>query len=169
MLGRKDALKYLVPNQIRRDPTHEVMANRMDVSEGFYTTNIQRLGRAADALQLGLNQTAPVSPGGELIMRVFPAFPADWDAKYTMLARGNFLVTSAIKKGQIEFVELRSQSGTTLRIRNPWPGKTVVIYRNGKLEQSKKNDLIVLDTQKEDHLVLVVNGKTPDQFKQSIN
>ncbi|MNL20750.1 hypothetical protein D3C87_1420110 [compost metagenome] len=169
MLGRKEAIKYLVPNQIKRDPKHEVMANRMDVSEGFYTTNIQRLGRAADAIQLGLNQTAPPSPGADLIMRVFPAWPDNWDAKYTMLARGNFLVTSSIKQGQIEFVELLSQSGATCRIRNPWPGKTAVIYRNGKRETAKRNDLIVLNTKKDDRLVLVAQGKTPEQFKQNVN
>ncbi|MEQ7799470.1 glycoside hydrolase family 95-like protein [Pedobacter sp. ASV1-7] len=169
MLGRKEAIKYLVPNQIKRDPAHEVLSNRMDVSEGYYTTNIQRLGRAADAIQLGLNQTAPPSPGADLIMRVFPAWPDDWDAKYTMLARGNFLVTSSIKQGQIEFVELLSQSGSTCRIRNPWPGKMVVIYRNGKRETEKRNDLMVLNTKKDDRLVLVPEGKTPEQFKQNVN
>ena len=166
MLGRADAVKYLIPNQIRRAPKDEVLANRMDLSEGFFTTNIQRLGRAADALHLGLLQAAPASPGTDAIIRVFPAWPKEWDASYTLLARGNFLVTAAIAGGQIEFVELLSQSGTTCKIRNPWPGKATVVYRNGKKEGLKKEDLMVLGTKKGDRLVLVSEGKSPGQFKQ---
>lgn len=168
ILGRVDAVRYLIANQIRRDPKDEVMANRMDVSEGFYTTNIQRLGRAADALQLGLNQTAPGSPGEAPIIHVFPAWPKEWDAQYTLLTRGNFLVTSSMTKGKLEFVEILSQSGANCRIKNPWAGKKVQVYRNGKKQTVKSSDMITLDTQKGDRLILVMQGSTPGQFKREL-
>lgn len=168
ILGRVDAVRYLIANQIRRDPKDEVMANRMDVSEGFYTTNIQRLGRAADALQLGLNQTAPGSPGEASVIHVFPAWPKEWDAQYTLLTRGNFLVTSSMNKGKVEFVEIVSQSGAICKISNPWKGKKAHVYRNGKKEMLRNSDMITLDTQKGDRLILVMEGSTPQQFKREI-
>lgn len=168
ILGNVDAVRFLIPNQIRRAAKDEVMANRMDVSEGFYTTNIQRLGRAADALQLALNQTAPASPGKESVIHVFPAWPKEWDAQYTLLTRGNFLVTSSMNKGKLEFVEILSQSGSTCKIKNPWLGRKALVYRNGKKEAVKNTDLISLNTQKGDRLILVMEGNTPEQFKREI-
>lgn len=165
ILGRVDAVRFLIGNQIRRAPGDEVLANRMDVSEGFYTTNIQRLGRAADALQLALNQTAPAGPGQESVIHVFPAWPKAWDAQYSLLCRGNFLVSASMKKGKIEYVEVLSQSGSNCKLKNPWPGKKVVVYRNGNKEAIKNDRLISVGTNKGDRLILVMEGQSPEQFK----
>ena len=136
----------------------------MDVSEGFYTTNIQRLGRAADALQQALNQTAPAGPGQESVIHVFPAWPKEWDARYSLLCRGNFLVSASMKKGQIECVEVVSQSGSSCKLRNPWPGRKVVLYRNGKQEAVKNDSLISVETNKGDRLVFVMKGQSLKQL-----
>jgi hypothetical protein len=168
ILGNKDAIRFLLPNQIRRAPKDEVLANRMDLSEGFYTTNIQRLGRAADALQLALNQTAPSAPGKDAVIHVFPAWPEEWDAQYTLLTRGNFLVSASRVGGVTEFVEILSRSGVSCQIKNPWPGKRVAVYRNGKQETVKNDERIILSTNKNDRLVLVPEGRTPQEYKRKI-
>lgn len=168
ILGRVDATRFLIPNQIRRNPKDEVLANRMDLSEGFYTTNIQRLGRAADALQLALCQSAPPGPGKEPVIRVFPAWPKEWNAQFTLLCRGNFLVTSSMNKGNIAFVEVLSKAGAECRMINPWKGKRVTIYRNGKKEAVRKDDLMVFKTQKGDRLIVVPEGTPLNQFKQNL-
>lgn len=168
MLGREDATRYLVANQLRRRPGEEVLPNRMDLSEGFFTTNIQRLGRAADALQLSLSQSSPVGPGKESIIRVFPAWPKEWDAQYTLLCRGNFLVTSSIREKSVEFVEIYSNSGSECRLINPWLGEALILYRNGIKESIKSNDLIVLETEKDDRLIIIPEGTSIDQLKRRI-
>ncbi|SMC37946.1 glycosyl hydrolase family 95 catalytic domain-containing protein [Pedobacter africanus] len=167
VLGRSDAIRYLVPSQIRRKAGDEVLANRMDLSEGFYTTNIQRLGRAADALHPGLLQTAPESPAGDPVIRLFPAWPKEWDAAFSLLGRGNFLITSAILNGEISFVELHSQLGSECRIRNPWPNSKITVYKNGR-QTVYNEDLLVIQTQKGDRLILLPEGRTPEQAKLQI-
>lgn len=154
ILGRVDAVRFLIPNLIRRSPKDEVLANRMDLSEGFYTTNIQRLGRAADALHLALLQSAPASPAEEPVIRLFPAWPDEWDASFKLLARGGFLVSSSFKNGQIEFAEITSEIGADCLIQNPWPGQSVVLYRSGKKQLLGKKSLLRIKTEKGDHIVL---------------
>ncbi|HEV2448051.1 MAG TPA: glycoside hydrolase N-terminal domain-containing protein, partial [Candidatus Sulfopaludibacter sp.] len=98
-LGRADAVRNLIPNQIRvlrpeRSAAYKggaVLANRMTLREGQQALDAQRLGRAAEALQLALLQSNPPAPGRDPILHLFPAWPREWDAKFTLLARGAFL------------------------------------------------------------------------------
>ncbi|MEH6306682.1 glycoside hydrolase [Olivibacter sp. CPCC 100613] len=161
ILGREDAIRYLLPNQLRRAPKQEVMRNRMDLSEGFYTTNIQRLGRGAEALHTALCFNGPTHPGGEPIIRVFHAWPKEWDATFKLLTRNNFLVSASMNKGFIRFVEIKAQDKQTCRIQNPWPGQAFVVYRNGIQEQVTRDDLLILDTEKGDRIVIMQHGFEP--------
>jgi hypothetical protein len=167
LLGRSESTRYLLPNQIRTAEV-EVMPNRMDLREGFQTTSIQRLGRAAEALQYALCQSVPSSPGRDPVLHIFPAWPREWDAQYTLLGRNAFLVSSSMRKGLIEFVEVVSQAGNELRIRNPWPGNEVVIYRNGKEWQVNKQDRIELPTAAGDQLIFIKKGSSLDFLKKKM-
>jgi hypothetical protein len=89
------------------------------------------LGNAANALHAALLQTAPSGPGKDSVIRVFAAWPPEWDAQFTLAARGAFLVSSSMQKGRIEFVHVQSQAGGQCRVANPWPGKTVVVHEVG--------------------------------------
>jgi len=161
-MGRKDATRYLIPSQIRYDGG-SVMRNRLDLSEGAQTTNVQRLGRVADALHNALCQSIPAKPGEETIIRVFPAWPEEWDAQFTLLCRGNFLVTSSFRKGAIEFVEIKSQSGKECKLRNPWGTNEVTIYRNGRQLQKTKANLITFPT-KVGEVFVIVKGNEKVNF-----
>jgi hypothetical protein len=153
LLGRTAALEYLVPNQIQTAEI-EIMPNRMDLREGFQATSIQRLGRTAEALHYALCQSIPARPGADPVIHVFPAWPKKWDATFKLLCRGAFLVSSSMNNGNIDVVEITSQAGSVCRIRNPWPGKEVILYRNGKRWKKSSEDLVVFSTQKGDSFAL---------------
>src|SRR5262245_21643297 len=91
------------------DQDTKVFRNRMSQREGAGCTECERLGRASEALHTALLQSAPPAPGGDPIIRVFPAWPAEWDASFKLLARGAFLVSASIKSGKIESVHIDSQ------------------------------------------------------------
>lgn len=153
LLGRQDAARYLIPNQIKTAEI-EVLPNRMDLREGFQTNSIQRLGRAADALHNALCQSVPPSPGKDPVIRLFPAWPGEWDASFKLLCRGGFLVSTSMQGGKITFVGIESQAGGTCRIRNPWPGSEVLLVKNGKATGELQGDLLVITSKKGDVLEL---------------
>lgn len=163
ILGRAEATRYLIPNQIRTAEV-EVMPNRMDLREGFQATSVQRLGRASEALLYALCQGVPSAPAQDPVIHVFPAWPRAWDAQYSLLCRGGFVVTSSMRQGQIEFVELHSQAGTACRARNPWPGQPVIVYRNGKKWKTLKGELLSFPTQKNERYVMLAQGNKVEQL-----
>src|SRR5450432_3654447 len=63
-------------------------------------------------------------------IRVFPALPADATlvARFTLAARGGFLVTSEREGGDIKYVGLKSLLGNMATVINPW-GTTAVQVR----------------------------------------
>jgi len=162
ILGRCDDVKFLIPNQIHTKET-PVLANRMTLREGAQTTGLQRIGRAADALHLALCQSVPAGPAGEPVIRVFPAWPKDWDAAYKLLARGAFLVSSSMEADRIKFVEIRSQAGGECRLRNPWPEKEVTLYRNGKKTGNMSGSLLKFPTMTGETIVVVLKGTKPSK------
>ncbi|GAA4300077.1 hypothetical protein GCM10023143_00740 [Compostibacter hankyongensis] len=161
ILGRADAVRYLIPNQIHTKEA-EIMANRMDQREGRQTTNVQRLGRAAEALEYALCQSAPPEPAGDPVIRLFPAWPAEWEASFTLRARGGFLVSAAQRKGRTAYVKLVSEAGATCRVLNPWPGRAVTLYRDGKKAGALRGRMLTLSTGKGEHLLLMPEGTAPD-------
>lgn len=146
ILGRSDYVKYLIPNQIQSKES-PVLANRMTLREGVQTTSLQRIGRAADALHSALCQSVPAGPGRTPVIRVFPAWPREWDTAFRLLARGAFLVSASMQEGQIEFVEIQSQTGGTCYLRNPWMNTVVTLYRNGGKAENLSGSLFKFPTE----------------------
>jgi hypothetical protein len=153
-LGRVEATRFLILNQIRslaaeRPAAYKggrPLANRLALREGPQALDAQRLGRAAEALQLALLQSAPGTPAGDPVIHLFPAWPDEWDARFTLRARGAFVVTAERKQGATTFVELRSEAGGTCRLRNPWPSAPVTIARNGKRWRDASGPLLIVET-----------------------
>jgi hypothetical protein len=179
-LGRADHVKIILPNQIRClvakgdfvDPIASgepvVMANRMTLREGPGTTECQRLGRVAAGLHEALLQSSPPAPGKQPILHVFGAWPKEWDAEFTLLARGSFLVTSAIQRGQIEFIELLSRAGGECRVRNPWGENAVTVHRNGKGAEQLSGSLLTFATAKDERIVIVPRGATLEKIRRTV-
>ena len=158
MMGRADHVRYLLANQIDSQES-AVLANRMDLREGQQTTSVQRLGRAADTLHNALCQSVPAGPGKEPVIRVFPAWPKEWDAAFTLLARGAFLVSSSMTAGKIEFVQIQSQVGGECRLRNPWPDGAATLYRNSNKAEDLSGSLLTFPTSKGETISLVPKGE----------
>jgi hypothetical protein len=152
ILGRKEATKFLIPNQIR---TAEIatMQNRMTLREGYQTTGVQNLGRIADALHYALLNSSPATPASDPVISVFPAWPEDWDADYKLLARGNFLVTSSFHKGKVAYIEVISQKGGECRINNPWKDSDITCTINGKATRVK-GQMLNFKTKSGDRIIL---------------
>jgi hypothetical protein len=161
LLGRKESTKYLIPGQVNSTEI-DIMSNRMDLREGEQATSIQRLGRAAEALQLALCQSIPASPGEATVINVFPAWPEEWNADFTLLCRGGFLVTSVFKNGIVQFVEISSAIGGQIRIRNPWPGETLQVYRNGRRWKKQKGELIIVSSNEGERITIAPSEKRID-------
>jgi len=112
-LGHSDAVRFLIANQIRtlrpeRNTAYRnggVLPNRMTLREGPQALDAQRLRRAAEALQIALLQSAPPAPGHDPIIRLFTAWPKDWNARFQLLARGGFVVKCAFQGGMVQHLQ----------------------------------------------------------------
>ena len=178
-LGRAQDVKYAIPNQIRCQwPDGDfcdfegtgrtcVLENRMTLREGVNAIGLERLGNAVYAVHEALCQSNPAAPAKEAVIRVFPALPKEWDAQYTLLCRGGFLVTSSMQNGQIEFVEITSQLGGACKLRNPWGG-TVTLFKDGKKWKELEGSLLNFNIRKGENIIVVPKGLTPDRFQRII-
>jgi hypothetical protein len=100
------------------------MINALSAFEGYtpdkQAQSVEHLGCITTALQEALLQSVSSRPGEPEVIRVFPAWPREWNASFRLLARGGFLVSAAVREGRVEFVEIESRRGETCRLRNPW-------------------------------------------------
>jgi hypothetical protein len=168
MMGRADAVRTMLPRQIASPDRAPVMDNRMDLREGPQTTSAQRLGRAADALHNALLQSVGAGPAADPVIRVFPAWPKDWDAAFTLLARGAFLVTSSMRAGRIELIVIEAQVGGPCRVRNPWPDVAVSLRRNNGAAEEVRGELLTFDAARGECIMLTPSGATIEPLRRAI-
>jgi hypothetical protein len=82
-----------------------------------------------------------------LVLQVFPSWPKDKDAKFGNLrAVGAFLVSSEIRRGSVQNLTIVSEKGRECTLRNPWPGKPVTLFRNGKKAERLTGDELSFKT-----------------------
>ena len=153
-LGRADAARHLIPNQMRiltreRGGAYGgggALANRLALREGVQALDAQSLGRASEALHLALLQSNPPAPAEPPVIRVFAAWPEEWDAEFRLRARGAFLVASSMRRGRVEYVEIESLAGAECRLRNPWGDVKVNLFRDGKAAGTLRGALLTFGT-----------------------
>jgi hypothetical protein len=90
---------------------------------------------------MALLQSNPPAPAEQPILHLFPAWPKEWDASYTLFAREGFTVTASTEAGEVKSLELYSHAGSPCRMRNPYPN-AVQLYRNGKQAESLHGSLL---------------------------
>ena len=142
-------------------------ANRL----GFVSTDWAEFGGygiLSAGLQDGLMQSISATPGGDAVIRVFPAWDKHKPAYFKLLAKGGFLVSSSVKNGEVSFVEINSPLGGTCRIRNPWPGNTLSLYRNDVKAEDLTGSLIRFSTRAGEDVKMVKQGVNPDSLKERI-
>jgi hypothetical protein len=60
----------------------------------------------------------------EGVLRFFPVWPKDQDARFgTLRAVGAFLVSAELKNGVVTGVKIVSEKGRDCTVQNPWTGK----------------------------------------------
>ncbi|MDP4183504.1 MAG: carbohydrate-binding protein, partial [Bacillota bacterium] len=64
-------------------------------------------------------------------IRIFPALPNDTNfvSKFTLLARGGFLVSSEKEANEIKYVGIKSLYGNKVTLQNPWGTQAVQVRR----------------------------------------
>jgi hypothetical protein len=179
-LGRADAVRYMLANQLRcLAPDHDfcdwegggrmgVLANRMTLREGPGAIGLERIGRVAEALHAALLQSGPPEPGGEPVLHVFPAGPKEWNAQFTLSARGGFLVTASSARGAVEFIEVLSRAGQECRVRNPWGETAVDLYRRGTRAETLRGPMVTFATQRDETIVIVPAGTDVARLKRTV-
>lgn len=175
-LGDAEAVRFLIPNQMRvlrreREQAYRgggVLANRLTLREGHQAMDAQRLGRASEALHLALLQSNPAEPAGDPVLRMFAAWPRQWDAAFRLLARGGFLVASSMKSGDIKFVEIESLAGEECKLRNPWPQGAVSLFREGRKAEDLEEPLLQFPTYPGEMIVVVPRGVDPEGLKRAV-
>ena len=94
----------------------------------------------------------------EKVLRFFPVWPKDKDARFgTLRAVGAFLVSSALKDGRVRHVTIVSEKGRDCTVQNPWPGKAVTLSRNGKKAETLKGNRFTFKTRRGERIALVPN------------
>jgi hypothetical protein len=165
--GAVNDMAHILNTQYGVFTTYGVYPNLLFDQLDYYSA--EGYGTYSAALQLALNQSLAPTTDGNPVIRVFPAWPTAWDAKYKLLAKDGFLVSSSMKSGDIQYVEIESQLGGVCRIRNPW-NTNVVLYRNGVQAEtitSSQNALMSFNTVTGEDIVLVRPGTTPDMYRTS--
>jgi hypothetical protein len=81
------------------------------------------------------------------VLRLFPCWPTNLDARFeTLRAVGAFLVSAEMKSGAITGVKITSEKGKDCTVVNPWPGKSVRVIRDGQPAESVTGERFTLKT-----------------------
>jgi hypothetical protein len=176
-LGRGEDMKLLLPSQLRALAAERefcdwagsgktgVMRNRLTLREGPGAIDAERLGRVTRGVHESLLQSGPAVPGGDPVICVFPAWPKEWDAEFRLLARGAFLISAAMERGEIQFVEIQSQAGGECVMRNPWPETPFTLERNGAGAEDVSGTIIRFSTSVGETIRLAPNDAHPEKIK----
>jgi alpha-L-fucosidase 2 len=97
------------------------------------------------AVPLTINEMLMQSYEG--VLRIFPNWNHAKDASFDKLrAYGAFVVSSSLKNGSVEYVNLLSEKGRNCTMENPWPGKKVQLTRNGQQAETLMGKTFVFNT-----------------------
>jgi len=87
------------------------------------------------------------------VLRIFPAWPASTNAKFTRLrAQGGFLVSAELTNSVIGDINVRSTAGGTVKLVSPWTGIQVK-FQDGTVQQLAQDSLGIVN-------VNTVSGQT---------
>lgn len=88
--------------------------------------------------------------GHQDTLRLFPVWNNKKDASfYNIRVEGAFLVSSALKDGEVEYVDIKSEKGRDLTLKNPWGDISVDVFTEGENAVKLSGNTINLKTQKD--------------------
>lgn len=106
-------------------------------------------------LATAMNESLLQSHDG--VLRVFPAFPAEKDCRFTLHARGGFIVSSEIRSGKVQWICLESLLGSPCTVEIPWDQAVVqnAGAKKGKIFTGRR---LELKTKVRDRIMLLPSG-----------
>ena len=135
--------------QARTRPNKTITLNRLGARFNNFGHYTEQFAVSMAVSELLLQSVADV-------LRVFPAWPKDKDARFQDLrAQGGFLVSAAASGGKVGPIAITSTVGGKLRLLSPWPSLRVA--RPGQPVSAHKPDargIVELDTRRGERLVL---------------
>ncbi|HEX6462895.1 MAG TPA: hypothetical protein VFZ98_00525, partial [Vicinamibacterales bacterium] len=143
----------------------EILRNRLRLREGPGAIDAEHIAGLSSGLHSSLLNSHPESARDDQPISIFNGWPKDWDAAFTLLARGAFVVSSAQQDGKIPLVEIVSRIGGTLRFTNPWSGQRVTLYRAGRASERLSGAMLSIATSKGETIVLAPEGTRPTPIK----
>ncbi|MGN6370666.1 MAG: glycosyl hydrolase family 95 catalytic domain-containing protein [Phycisphaerae bacterium] len=144
------------------DPTGsggaQIFRNRMRLREGPGATDVEHIA----GLTMGIHSTLLSSVLGENGVAHVEVFgkdwPRSWDCAFTLLARGGFEVTSALKGREVRFVEVKAQRAGACEVAIPWEGGAADEYQAGRKVGHADGARMVLKMAAGEDVVLVPTG-----------
>jgi hypothetical protein len=138
-----------------------VFRNRLRLREGPGAIDAEHIAGLSTGVHQSMLNSHPESPTDDDPISIFNDWPKDWDAAFTLLARGGFIVSAAQESGAIPLVEVVSQKGGPFRVTNPWRDGSVTLYRNGTRAETLSGAVLAFATAKGERVVVVPAGSTP--------
>jgi hypothetical protein len=81
------------------------------------------------------------------VIRLFPVYPKDQEAGFKNIRTwGAFLVSAQQKNGEVADVKITSEKGRNCILINPWLGKKITLFRNGKKGETISGERISFKT-----------------------
>jgi hypothetical protein len=138
----------------------QIFRNRLRLREGPGAIDAEHIAGLSTGIHASMMNSHAQALTDEPVT-LFTGWPKDWDAAFTLLARGGFLVSAAQIDGKVPLVEIQSPRGGTFRLVNPWGVKRVTLYRSGRRGETLSGAAIVFPTVAGETVVLVQSGDVP--------
>lgn len=132
----------------------QIFRNRLRLREGPGAIDAEHLGGLTSGIHQCLLSSAGDTEDQDPVLELFKSWPKEWDAKFTLLARGAFVVSAAQTGGKIGPVEITSNAGATCRLKNPWSDAAVVLTRDGKPAENIRGEVLVFPTHAGEKIVV---------------
>ncbi|MDR1981747.1 MAG: hypothetical protein LBQ39_09055 [Tannerellaceae bacterium] len=85
--------------------------------------------------------------GHQDVVRLFPVWPRDKDASFHQIrVEGAFLVSAALKNGEVTDLSILSEKGRPLHLLNPWKNCKVEVREDGANAQTYDGERITIST-----------------------
>jgi hypothetical protein len=138
-----------------------IFRNRLRLREGPGAIDAEHIGGLASGIHSTLLNSRPDSTTNDEPISLFNAWPRDWDAGFSLAARGGFVVSSAQQNGRVPLVEIVSQIGGPVRLSNPWGAEPVTLHRNGRKAEDLSGTVLAFGTVRDEVVVVTPRGDVP--------
>ena len=133
----------------------QIFRNRLRLREGPGAIDAEHIAGLLNGVHASLlDSTPPDGEHGEPVLRLFNGWPKEWDADFTLLARGAFTVSAAQAGGKIGPLTIVSQAGQVCRLQNPWGDGAVQLMRDGRTAERVTGKLLTFLTERGEKLTV---------------